>query len=329
MKRILITGASGCIGQYLVESLLQDTEHFLYLLVRNPQKLEPSWLEHDRIEIIQDSLENIAEYQELLSQKIQIAILVATSWGGKAESYDINVVKTLALINMLDPELCKQVYYFSTASILDRENNLLHEAKEFGTDYISTKYQCFSQLQDTQISDRIIALFPTLVFGGDEKKPISHLSTGLPEIVKWLNLIRWIKTEGSFHYVHARDIATLITHLIENPHLVAQIDPQDPTQPSPYVKRLVLGNSAVTVNETIQKITNYCGKKVYFGLDLSPWLADLIIKLFRIQMDSWSYFSLSYRHFTYQNPYTPANFGLPNHVSTIEDIMQTAGYQAK
>ncbi len=329
MKRILITGASGCIGQYLVESLLQDTEHFLYLLVRNPQKLEPSWLEHDRIEIIQDSLENIAEYQELLSQKIQIAILVATSWGGKAESYDINVVKTLALINMLDPELCEQVYYFSTASILDRENNLLHEAKEFGTDYISTKYQCFSQLQDTQISDRIIALFPTLVFGGDDKKPISHLSTGLPEIVKWLNLIRWIKTEGSFHYVHARDIATLITHLIENPHLVAQIDPQDPAQPSPYVKRLVLGNSAVTVNETIQKITNYCGKKVYFGLDLSPWLADLIIKLFRIQMDSWSYFSLSYRHFTYQNPYTPANFGLPNHVSTIEDIMQTAGYQAK
>ena len=326
MKRILITGASGCIGQYLVESLLQSTEHFLYLLVRNPQKLEPQWLEHSRIEIIQDSLENIEKYHGLLSEKIQIAILVATSWGGKAESYDVNVVKTLALINMLDPNLCERVFYFSTASILDRNNNLLPEAKEFGTDYISTKYQCFTKLKDTEISDRIIALFPTLVFGGDEKKPISHLSTGLPEIVKWLGLIRWIQTEGSFHYVHARDIATLIVHLIENPQLIAQIDPEDSEQPSPYIKRLVLGNSAVTVNETIKKISNYCGKKVYFGLDLSPWLTDLIIKLFRIQMDSWSYFSLSYRHFTYQDPYTPASFGLPNYVSSIEDIMQTAGY---
>ncbi|MDE5120331.1 MAG: SDR family oxidoreductase, partial [Trichodesmium sp. St19_bin1] len=39
-KRIFITGASGCIGHYIVEFLIQNTHHELYLLVRNPDKLK-------------------------------------------------------------------------------------------------------------------------------------------------------------------------------------------------------------------------------------------------------------------------------------------------
>jgi nucleoside-diphosphate-sugar epimerase len=40
MKRIFITGASGCIGHYMTEALIQNTNHELYLLVRNPDKLK-------------------------------------------------------------------------------------------------------------------------------------------------------------------------------------------------------------------------------------------------------------------------------------------------
>lgn len=39
-KKIFITGASGCIGHYLVETLIQQTNHELYLLVRNRDKLK-------------------------------------------------------------------------------------------------------------------------------------------------------------------------------------------------------------------------------------------------------------------------------------------------
>ncbi|MFN9179242.1 MAG: NAD-dependent epimerase/dehydratase family protein, partial [Dolichospermum sp.] len=39
-KRILVTGASGCIGHYISEALIQNTNHELYLLVRNPNKLQ-------------------------------------------------------------------------------------------------------------------------------------------------------------------------------------------------------------------------------------------------------------------------------------------------
>lgn len=326
MKNIFITGASGCIGHYIVESLLEDTDHFLYLLVRNPDKLQFEWKNNPRIKVLQGNLREIEEYSDLLLKEINIAILGATSWGGAAESYDINVVKTLALIEMLNPKICEQVLYFSTASILDRENNLLLPASEFGTDYIRTKYQCFSQLSKLKISDRIITLFPTLVLGGDKNKPVSHLSSGLPEIVKWLGLIRWIKTDGSFHFIHGRDIAKVVTYLVQNSQQIKEKKDNISNKESQSVDKMVLGNQPITVNETIEQICNYFDKKVYFAIPLYSWLTNLIVKVFRIQMDSWSYFSLTYRHFTYKNVVTPNNFGLNNYVSTVEDIMKTAGF---
>ena len=327
MKNIFITGASGCIGHYIVESLLKDTEDFLYLLVRNPHRLQFEWQNNPRIKVLQGNLQEIAVYKDLLQTKINVAILAATSWGGAAESYDINVVKTLALMKMLNPEICEQILYFSTASILDRNNNLLQPAEELGTDYIRTKYQCFSQLNTLKVSDRIITLFPTLVFGGDRNKPVSHLSSGLPEIVKWLDLVRWVKTDGSFHFIHGRDIAQVVTYLVQHPQLNKQnnVNFGDNYQTNSLVK-IVLGNKSHTVNETIKKFCNYFGKKVYFAVPLYNWLTNLLIKIFRIQMDSWSYFSLNYRHFTYKNTVTPQSFGLTNYVSTIEDIMKTSGF---
>ena len=152
MKRIFITGASGCIGHYIVESLLRDTAHYLYLLVRNPGKLQFKWQNNSRITVLPGNLTDISDHSDLLLKEINIAILAATSWGGTAESYDINVVKTMALLQMLNPNICEQVLYFSTASILDRNNDLLLAASEFGTDYIRTKYQCFSELSRLKIS---------------------------------------------------------------------------------------------------------------------------------------------------------------------------------
>ena len=201
-------------------------------------------------------------------------------------------------------------------------------ASQFGTDYIRTKYQCFSQLSRLKISDRIVALFPTLVFGGDKNKPVSHLSSGLPEIVRWLGLIRWIKTDGSFHFIHGRDIAQVVTYLVQHSNVVITEKKLDNLTDckSSLVKKLVLGNEVMTVNEAISEMCAYYGKRVYFGIPLYSWLANIIIKIFRIQMDPWSYFSLNYRHFTYKNPVTPDNFGLTNYVTTVEDIIKTSGF---
>jgi len=181
MKKIFLTGVSGCIGHYIAEILLENPDYELYFLVRN------------------------------------IAVLIATSWGGEEESYQINVVKTLELISYLDAQICEKVLYFSTASILNQNNQPLPEAGEIGTNYIRTKYICYSKFTDLEIADKIITLYPTFVLGGDENKPYSHIYGGLPDVLKYIGLVRWFQADGSFHFIHAKDIAQVVNYLIENP----------------------------------------------------------------------------------------------------------------
>ncbi|MEL6439709.1 MAG: NAD(P)-dependent oxidoreductase [Cyanobacteria bacterium J06621_8] len=320
MKRIFITGASGCIGHYMTEALIQNTDYELYLLVRNPDKLQFDYQARPGIHILVGDMGRIEEYSDLLLKDINIAILAATAWGGEAETYDINVVKTLELINLLNPKICERVIYFSTASILDRQNKLLLPASQFGHDYIRTKYQCFSELAQQAIADKIITVFPTLVFGGEQNKPYSHLSAGITEVTKWIGLIRWFSLEGSFHFIHARDIAAIISYLVSHPEY---LPPQEPD--SNGLPCLVLGNPAIAVDQAIAEISRYFQKKIYLRIPLYMWLTNLFIKIFRIQMDSWSRFSLDYRHFVYENPVTPASFGMPNYCSSVKELMKISG----
>lgn len=309
--RILVTGASGCIGHYIAEALIQETDYELFFLVRNPSKLKVDCNARPGVTLLQADLREIQRFSSLL-QTISQAVLVATAWGGPQEVIDINVGQTIRLLQLLNPDICQQVIYFSTASILDRNHQLLKEAGEIGIDYIRSKYICLQQLSKLAIAPKIRTVFPTLVFGGDQQKPYSHLSGGLSEFLSWINLVRFLSVEGSFHFIHGRDIAQIVKYLIDHP--------QDEIP-----QKLVLGNQQVTVNQCIEEICAYLNKKIYFRLNLSPPLANLIIQVFRIQMAAWDRFCLNYRHFSYQNPVSPATFGLPTYCATPTDILRVSG----
>ena len=316
MKRIFITGSSGCIGHYMAEALIQETNHELYFLVRNPHKLQFNYQSRPNVHLMIGDLQNIEKFSDFL-KTVNVAILAATSWGGINESFEINVTKTLGLMKLLDPDICEQIIYFSTASILDKNNQPLPEAGRLGTNYIRTKYQCYTQLYKLPIYNKVTTVFPTLLFGGEPNKPYSHLSGGIKDVIKWVDLIRWFKADGSFHYIHARDIAQVIRHLVEN----------NPTEADS--RDLVLGNKKVTVNEAIKEICNYLNKKIYFQITLYIILVNFFIKAFRLRMEDWDYFSINYRHFTYKDTVTPASFNLENYCTTIEDVMQLSGVYPK
>ncbi|MBP5976707.1 NAD(P)-dependent oxidoreductase [Brasilonema sp. CT11] len=310
-KRILVTGASGCIGHYISEALIQETEHELYLLVRNPKKLQVDTQARPGVTVLQGDMQEISKFAELL-KTIDIAVLTATAWGGE-QTFDINVHKTHELLNLLDPDKCEQVIYFSTASVLDRNNQPLKEAGELGTDYIRSKYDCLHKISQLAIAPKVTTVFPTLVLGGDRNKPYSHITSGIPEVTKYINLIRYLKADGSFHFIHGQDIATVIRYLIEN------------APKKEETRSIVLGQEKLTVNQAIEEVCAYLGKKIYFRIPLSISLANLIIVLFRIQMAAWDRFSMNYRHFTYQNVVNPASLGLPNYCATMSDVLKISG----
>jgi len=311
-KRILVTGASGCIGHYISEKLIQETDHELYLLVRNPDKLGVDTTVRPGINVLQGDQREIEKLADLL-KTMDGVILTATAWGGTQEVFDVNVNKTIRLLELLDPVKCQQAIYFSTASILDRNNELLKAAGELGTDYVRSKYDCLQRISKLAIAPKVTILFPTLVLGGEAKKPYSHLSSGISEVVNWINLIRFFQLDGSFHFIHGKDIATVVKHLLDCP-------------PEPGRSRqLVLGAPGITVNDAITETCAYLNRKIYFRLPLSLWLAEVFIVLFRVQMAAWDRFCMTYRHFIYKEFVNPATFDLPFYCASFTDVLKVSG----
>lgn len=307
--RVFITGGSGCIGHYLAEELIDHTNHELFFLVRNPAKIQFNAKARQGIHILQGDLEKIEQFQNIL-ETVDIAILAATIWGGTEETFRINVDKTLEILDLLNPKICQQIIYFSTASILDYHHQPLPQAGAVGTDYIRSKYQCYFQLKQHSLASKLTMVFPTLVLGGDTNKPFSHISAGLPEVKRWVNFARWIKADGSFHFIHAQDIATTIRYLVDHPSQENQ------------TKELVLGSAKVTANQLIETLCHYFDKPIYFRIPLSLTLANFLIFLFPIEMAEWDRFCLSYRHFSHQKPVNPETFGLTPYCSTLTDVFK-------
>jgi nucleoside-diphosphate-sugar epimerase len=310
--RILVTGASGCVGHYVSETLIKNTNHELFLVVRDPGKLQIDTTVRPGIQVIQCDMNDIGQLADLL-KTINVPVMTAAGWGGEA-AMNVNYTKTHELLSLLDPQVCQQVIYFATESILNSKNELLPEAGSIGTDYIRSKHRCFSTLHELAVADRITTVFPTLVLGGDETKPYSFLSADLPQVIKYAGLLRWIKADGSFHFIHGKDIAEVVRYLIDHPEESAKYD-----------RKVVMGNELVMVDKGIQEICGYLGKPVIFQVPISIGIINIIIKIFKVQMAEWDYFCLQNRHFKHDPIVNPRTFGMPSYAASISDVLSTRG----
>jgi nucleoside-diphosphate-sugar epimerase len=265
----------------------------------------------------------VTPQQDLIASASRI-IHTATAWGDPERARQVNVVAVKEMLAAANPAVLEQVIYFSTASILNRDLELLPEAMAYGTEYIQTKAQCLQQLEQHPLAERIVAVFPTLVFGGrvdgSGRFPTSYLTAGLKEGARWLWLAKWLRAEASFHYIHAADIARVCVHLATQPH---QANPE-PGQGA--VRRLVLGQPLVSVNNTVQRLCRW--RRSWYppmGVDLQGWLIEGLIKLLRIEVNAWDRFSIRQRHFVHQPVSPPERFGLVSHAPTLEAVFEDAG----
>jgi nucleoside-diphosphate-sugar epimerase len=321
--RILITGASGCVGQHIADLLYRETDAQLLLWLRDPAKLTAVPADDPRITLLVGDLRDPEPHRALIASATRI-IHTATAWGDPERAQQVNVVAVKAMLAATKPEVLEQVVYFSTASILNRDLKLLPEAMDYGTEYIQTKAQCLEQLEQHPLAQRIVAVFPTLVFGGrvdgGGRFPTSYLTAGLQEGAKWLWLAKWLRADASFHFIHAADIARVCVHLATHPHQSNSESGQG------AVRRLVLGQPAVTVNETVKRLCRW--RRSWMppvGVDLQGWLIEGLIKLLRIEVNAWDRFSIRQRHFIHEPISPPERFGLVSHAPTLEAVFEDAG----
>ncbi len=323
-NRILITGASGCVGQYIIAWLIKNSEAELFLWLRDPEKLTAIDRNNPRIKLLIGDLREAHKFSEELATVTRV-IHTATAWGDPKRAYQVNVVAIKELLSLLNPNVVEQIIYFSTASILNKSLKPIPEAFSYGTEYIQTKAECLMQLENHPLAKKIIAVFPTLVFGGriDNKSnfPTSYLTQGLREAVRWLWLARWFRAYSRFHFIHAADIASICGHLATSPHDLKQKNEQ------PVVRRFVLAQPLLTIDEAIDSLLEWKGIAKTPKLPLWNWLVGALIKILPIQVSSWDRFSIKKRHFDHYPITNPDQFGLHSHAKTIKEIISDSGLQ--
>ena len=320
--RILITGASGCVGQHIAAQLYRDTDAELLLLLRDPAKLTAVPANDPRITLLVADLRELTPHAGAIATATRV-IHTATAWGDPERAMAVNVVAVKQLLAFTSPEWLEQVIYFSTASLLNRQLELLPEALSEGTEYIQTKALCLQQLEQHLLAERIVAVFPTLVFGGavDGKGPFptSYLTAGLGEACRWLWLAKWLRADASFHFIHAADIAQVCCHLATRPH---QSNPE-PGQGA--LRRLVLGQPAISVDATVSQLCRWRRSwRPPLGLNLQGALIETLIKLLRIEVNAWDRFSIRQRHFVHEPVSPPERFGLVSHAASLAAVFEQA-----
>ena len=325
--KILITGASGCVGQHITNWLLKNSNSELFLWVRDPQKLTAISNEHkERINLLIGDLRDSYKFEQEL-KTINRVIHTATAWGDPQRAHEVNVLAVKTIFDQLDPEIIEQIIYFSTASILNKDLTSLKEAKFLGTEYIQTKAQCLQELEDHNLAEKIIAVFPTLVFGGMVNKesnyPTSYLTDGLKEACNWLWLARWLKAYSRFHFIHAEDIGFICGHLATSPHR------NDIYIKERKIQRLVLAQPLLTIDEAIDTLCKWRGLKKVPKLPLWKWLINGLIKILPIKITKWDRFSLKQRHFDYLQITCPESFGGKSYAKTLSQVIALSGLPSR
>tara|TARA_B100000965_G_scaffold191904_1_gene160174 strand:+ start:1020 stop:2015 length:996 start_codon:yes stop_codon:yes gene_type:complete len=319
---ILITGASGCVGQYIANWLIENSSSVLFLWVRDPRKITSINLKSPRIKLLVGDLREPNKFKEEISQ-VNRVIHTATAWGDPKRAKEVNVDAVKNLLNLLNPLNIKQIIYFSTASVLDRNLNLLPQAFRYGTEYIQTKAQCLQEIESHQLSAKTIAVFPTLVFSGrldgKSKFPTSYLTEGLREAFKWIWLARWIKLFSRFHFIHAEDIAFICGHLA-----TSKIEPAYLNSKS-KIKKLVLGQPHISIDIAIKTILRWKGMRSVPQIPLWPWLIELLALLLPIQMTEWDKFSLKQKNFIHEPVTSPETFGGKSYAKTLNQVLHNSG----
>ena len=319
---ILITGASGCVGQYISNWLIENSSSKLFLWVRDPKKLTSINLDNPRIKVLVGDLRQPNKFEKEIAE-VNRVIHTATAWGDPKRAKDVNINAVKNLLNLLDPSNIKQIIYFSTASVLDRNLNLLPEAFTYGTEYIQTKAQCLTELESHELSTKIIAVFPTLVFGGrldgKSKFPTSYLTEGLRDALNWIWLARWIKAFSRFHFIHAADIAFICGYLA-----TSDFEPSHPDSKS-KIKKLVLGQPHINIDIAVQTLLRWKGMRKVPQIPLWAWLVELLTILLPIKITNWDRFSLRQRHFIHEPVTSPETFGGKSYAKNLNQVLHNSG----
>ena len=95
-------------------------------MVRDRSKLPISVQTNTRVKLLICDIRESNKYKKEISQ-VNYLIHTATAWGDPKRAYEVNIKAFEELLEMLDIKKLEKIIYFSTASILNTNTELMRE----------------------------------------------------------------------------------------------------------------------------------------------------------------------------------------------------------
>jgi nucleoside-diphosphate-sugar epimerase len=209
--KILVTGASGMVGSYIVRNLLLEGYVNITGCRRESSNLEYIGDFINTIDwVVLDILDPMVVFQTVKHAEVVIHTAAAVDFQGQFERlYKVNVEGTATLVNAaLEANVKKFVYISSTAALgrKSRKNiideNTEWEYSKYNTDYAISKYHAELEVwRGVAEGLKAVVLNPSFILGtGDWNK--SSL-----QLIKKIDAGIWLYPSGSNGFVDVRDVA--------------------------------------------------------------------------------------------------------------------------
>ncbi len=220
-KKILITGATGFVGSYLVRHLLEKGYKNIFALRRATSPMDLVADISDKVQWVEGDILDVPFLMDLMTENgieriFHCAAVVSFDPRDREEMYKINVEGTANIINVaLDSSVEKLVHMSSIAAIgrvknefIVSENNKWQRSP-YNTHYAISKYQAEQEVWRGAAEGLTVAIVnPSVILGAQ----FWQHGTGRLFQQVWEGLRFY--TEGSTGYVDVRDVVRFMTLLM-------------------------------------------------------------------------------------------------------------------
>ena len=104
-----MTGASGCVGQYISRWLLDHSDAELLLWLRDPGKLTAIRKDHPRVRLLVGDLRETDRFAAELASVTRV-IHTATAWGDPERAHQVNVVAVKRMLALVTAALVDEAW---------------------------------------------------------------------------------------------------------------------------------------------------------------------------------------------------------------------------
>ena len=216
---ILLTGATGIIGHFVAQKLLQDGHQVRAIKRRNSDTSRLAG--YDQLEWVEADVEDIPSLQkafEGVEYVIHCAALVSFHQEDKKKMMSVNVDGTANMVNLALAYKVKKFVHFSSVAALGRKDGqkVIDEQTKWepspnNSNYAESKY--LGELEVWRAHEEgldVVILNPSIVLGPGDW----HLSS--MQIFKYVNEGRKFYPGGEMNFVDVRDVVEIACQMLFN-----------------------------------------------------------------------------------------------------------------